>query len=149
MPPSRIDKDKFSYVPSNVNGARDALKIIGESDANDFAAGKELEITDLSICSSPLERHSGTDMTTTVVLGDMTYPLTSSQRSSFRTAAGKVRPPPPLLRSGVLTTMQRVTAHQWAVYDFTRKIPCGRVTTYKHLCRSIGEGSPRSGKPYA
>jgi methylated-DNA-[protein]-cysteine S-methyltransferase len=40
--------------------------------------------------------------------------------------------------------LQRVTPHHWAVYDFVRKIPCGRITTYKHLCLGIGEGSPRS-----
>ncbi|KIM63021.1 hypothetical protein SCLCIDRAFT_118395, partial [Scleroderma citrinum Foug A] len=30
------------------------------------------------------------------------------------------------------------------VYDFTRKIPRGRVTTYKDVCAALGQGSPRS-----
>ncbi|KAG1741355.1 6-O-methylguanine DNA methyltransferase [Suillus lakei] len=39
---------------------------------------------------------------------------------------------------------QRVTPHQRAVYDFTRTIPCGCVTTYKEICIALGQGSPRS-----
>ncbi|KAG2124929.1 methylated-DNA--cysteine S-met, partial [Suillus cothurnatus] len=39
---------------------------------------------------------------------------------------------------------QCVTRHQWAVYDFTRTITCGRVTTYKDICIALGQGSPRS-----
>ncbi|KAF7354685.1 DNA binding methylated-DNA-cysteine S-methyltransferase [Mycena sanguinolenta] len=57
---------------------------------------------------------------------DMYYPNTSALRSQFRTAAGK-----------------RVTPHQWAVYDFTRTIPVGKVVTYKDVCQAVG-GSPRS-----
>ncbi|KAJ7735135.1 6-O-methylguanine DNA methyltransferase [Mycena maculata] len=57
---------------------------------------------------------------------DMYYPTTSALRAQFRTDAGK-----------------RVSAHQWAVYDFTRTIPTGRVTTYKDVCQAVG-GSPRS-----
>jgi methylated-DNA-[protein]-cysteine S-methyltransferase len=30
-----------------------------------------------------------------------------------------------------LSFLQRPTAHQWAVYDLVRKIPVGKVTTYK------------------
>ncbi|KAG1817717.1 Alpha/Beta hydrolase protein [Suillus subaureus] len=30
------------------------------------------------------------------------------------------------------------------LYDFTRTIPCGRVTTYKDICVALGQGSPRS-----
>ncbi|TDL17637.1 DNA binding methylated-DNA--cysteine S-methyltransferase [Rickenella mellea] len=54
------------------------------------------------------------------------YPVGSS-RLTFRTKDGKA-----------------ITAHQWAVYDFARTIPCGRVTTYRDLCAALGEGSPRS-----
>ncbi|KAF5371506.1 hypothetical protein D9615_009585 [Tricholomella constricta] len=54
------------------------------------------------------------------------YPTTSSERTIYRTDQGKA-----------------VTAHQWDVYDFVRSIPCGRVTTYKDVCLSVG-GSPRS-----
>lgn len=41
-------------------------------------------------------------------------------------------------------TLQKVTSHQWAVYDFVRTIPCGKVTTYKDIATALGEGSPRS-----
>ncbi|KAJ7911089.1 methylated-DNA--cysteine S-met [Mycena leptocephala] len=57
---------------------------------------------------------------------DMYYPTTSALRSQFRTQAGK-----------------RVTPHQWAVYDFARMIPAGKVATYKDVCQAVG-GSPRS-----
>ncbi|KAI6119251.1 methylated-DNA--cysteine S-met [Pisolithus thermaeus] len=55
------------------------------------------------------------------------YPTDKTRRATFRTKAGK-----------------KVTAFQWAVYDFTRKVPRGRVTTYKDVCAAIGQGSPRS-----
>jgi len=55
------------------------------------------------------------------------YPLTAAQRAAYRTRLGK-----------------RVTDHQWAVYDYTSKIPRGKVTTYKAVCDAIGQGSPRS-----
>ncbi|KIK38323.1 hypothetical protein CY34DRAFT_809449 [Suillus luteus UH-Slu-Lm8-n1] len=55
------------------------------------------------------------------------YPLSEHERKTFKTRDGK-----------------RVTPHQWAVYDFTRTIPCGRVTTYKDICVALGQGSPRS-----
>jgi len=58
---------------------------------------------------------------------NVVYPLTSSERTSFRSDAGK-----------------RVTPHQWAVYDYVRTIPCGKVTTYKDISAALGEGSPRS-----
>ncbi|KAJ7197029.1 6-O-methylguanine DNA methyltransferase [Mycena pura] len=54
------------------------------------------------------------------------YPTTSALREQFRTESGK-----------------RVTPHQWAVYDFTRAIPAGKVATYKDVCQAVG-GSPRS-----
>ncbi|EIW81728.1 methylated-DNA--cysteine S-met [Coniophora puteana RWD-64-598 SS2] len=57
----------------------------------------------------------------------MYYPTDAHSRRTFRTKEGKA-----------------VTPHQWAVYDFTRTIPCGRVTTYKDMCTALGEGSPRS-----
>lgn len=37
-----------------------------------------------------------------------------------------------------------VTAHQWAVYDFIKKIPSGRVMTYKEVSTALGSGSARS-----
>ncbi|EJD00733.1 methylated-DNA--cysteine S-met [Fomitiporia mediterranea MF3/22] len=55
------------------------------------------------------------------------FPTTEAERNLYRTSDGK-----------------KLTAHQWAVYDLTRQIPCGKVTTYKHLCAKLGEGSPRS-----
>ncbi|KAL0948918.1 hypothetical protein HGRIS_009027 [Hohenbuehelia grisea] len=58
---------------------------------------------------------------------DITYPTSVVDRQSFRTKEGK-----------------RVTEHQWAVYDFTRTIPVGKVATYKSVCAALGEGSPRS-----
>ncbi|KAJ7083104.1 6-O-methylguanine DNA methyltransferase [Mycena belliarum] len=57
---------------------------------------------------------------------DLYYPTTSALRAQFRTQAGK-----------------RVTTHQWAVYDFTRTIPAGKVATYKDVSQAVG-GSPRS-----
>ncbi|KAG2139706.1 6-O-methylguanine DNA methyltransferase [Suillus clintonianus] len=57
----------------------------------------------------------------------MHYPLSEKERNTFKTRDGK-----------------RVTPHQWAVYDFTRTIPCGRVTTYKDISVALGQGSPRS-----
>jgi len=60
-------------------------------------------------------------------IGEVTYPLSSSERTSFRTKAGK-----------------RVTPHQWAVYDYVRKIPCGKVTTYQGVAVALRQGSPRS-----
>ncbi|KAG6333298.1 hypothetical protein ID866_5794, partial [Astraeus odoratus] len=56
------------------------------------------------------------------------YPTNEIHRALFRTKLGK-----------------KVTPFQWAVYDFTRKIPRGRVTTYKDVCSAIGQGSPRAG----
>jgi len=54
------------------------------------------------------------------------YPTSPTGRASFKTETGK-----------------RITEHQWAVYDFTLKIPQGTVTTYKDVCNAVG-GSPRS-----
>jgi len=58
---------------------------------------------------------------------DIFYPTDEASRKAFLTSKGK-----------------KVTPHQWAVYDFTRTIPCGRITTYKDLCDALGQGSPRS-----
>ncbi|KAF8581987.1 DNA binding methylated-DNA--cysteine S-methyltransferase [Ramaria rubella] len=58
---------------------------------------------------------------------DITYPLDSKARSAFKNSKGKA-----------------LTPHQWAIYDFTRKVPVGKVTTYKDICAALGEGSPRS-----
>ncbi|KAF8427224.1 6-O-methylguanine DNA methyltransferase [Boletus edulis BED1] len=55
------------------------------------------------------------------------YPLNEPARATFLTRYGR-----------------KVTEHQWAVYDFARTIPCGRVTTYGALCKALGKGSPRS-----
>ncbi|KAJ8093189.1 hypothetical protein PM082_020674 [Marasmius tenuissimus] len=54
------------------------------------------------------------------------YPETEIERESYKTESGKAVPP-----------------HHWDVYDFTRTIPHGKVTTYKEVCRAVG-GSPRS-----
>ncbi|CAE6529253.1 unnamed protein product [Rhizoctonia solani] len=74
------------------------------------------------------------------------FPRSDAARSSFRTKAGK-----------------KVTAHQWAVYDYILNIPKGNVATYKvraflkplssqalkarglqSVCDGLGQGSPRS-----
>ncbi|KAL5488464.1 hypothetical protein ACEPAI_6582 [Sanghuangporus weigelae] len=55
------------------------------------------------------------------------FPVTETERDLYRTPDGK-----------------KLTSHQWAVYDLTRQIPCGNVTTYKHLCERLHGGSPRS-----
>ncbi|KAJ7618500.1 6-O-methylguanine DNA methyltransferase [Roridomyces roridus] len=57
---------------------------------------------------------------------EMYFPTTSALRAQFKTDAGK-----------------KLSAHQWAVYDFIMTIPVGKVTTYKDVCQAIG-GSPRS-----
>uniref|UniRef100_A0A8H7XKA4 Methylated-DNA--protein-cysteine methyltransferase n=1 Tax=Psilocybe cubensis TaxID=181762 RepID=A0A8H7XKA4_PSICU len=54
------------------------------------------------------------------------YPRTSEDRVKFRTKSGK-----------------KLTPHQWAVYDFVKTIPKGRVATYKDVAYAAG-GSPRS-----
>ncbi|KAG1768813.1 6-O-methylguanine DNA methyltransferase [Suillus occidentalis] len=81
-------------------------------------------------------RETTTERASTLVVVDemqnladcnMHYPLSEKDRNTFKTHDGK-----------------RVTPHQWAVYDFTRAIPCGRVTTYKNICVALGQGSPRS-----
>jgi len=55
------------------------------------------------------------------------FPLDEASRRAYRTKDGKA-----------------VTQHRWDVYDLTRKIPLGKVTTYKHLCDTLSSGSPRS-----
>jgi len=57
----------------------------------------------------------------------ISFPSDTASRNAYRTKEGKM-----------------VTPHQWAVYDLTRKIPLGTVTTYKYLCAAVGSGSPRS-----
>ncbi|KAG7086615.1 hypothetical protein E1B28_002559 [Marasmius oreades] len=57
---------------------------------------------------------------------EMYYPKTGIERKAFQTKDGKAVPP-----------------HHWDVYDFTRTIPYGKVTTYKEVSRAVG-GSPRS-----
>ncbi|CAA7269148.1 unnamed protein product [Cyclocybe aegerita] len=54
------------------------------------------------------------------------YPISASKRNSYKTKTGK-----------------KLTAHLWAVYDFTLTIPKGTVTTYKDVSLAVG-GSPRS-----
>ncbi|KAL0580212.1 hypothetical protein V5O48_001805 [Marasmius crinis-equi] len=54
------------------------------------------------------------------------FPETEVERKAYQTKGGKAVPP-----------------HHWDVYDFTRTIPRGKVTTYKEVCRAVG-GSPRS-----
>ncbi|KAF7331496.1 DNA binding methylated-DNA-cysteine S-methyltransferase [Mycena kentingensis (nom. inval.)] len=59
-------------------------------------------------------------------LDEIYFPETPSLREQYRTDEGK-----------------RVTAHQWAVYDYAKTIPAGKVVTYKDVCEAVG-GSPRS-----
>ncbi|KAF8586820.1 DNA binding methylated-DNA--cysteine S-methyltransferase [Ramaria rubella] len=58
---------------------------------------------------------------------DMIYPQDDESRRMFRTKKGK-----------------KLTTHQWAIYDYARKVPVGKVSTYKNICVALGEGSPRS-----
>ena len=75
----------------------------------------------------------------------MEYPLNSSERESFRTKDGKVcNIKANQHRNFYFCSTQRVTSHQWAVYDYARTIPCGKVTTYKDIATALNEGSPRS-----
>lgn len=63
-------------------------------------------------------------------------------------------------------SLKPVTTHQWAVYDYIKTIPVGKVSTYKvrngSECRllllklvpqdvtlALGSGSPRSGKQHS
>jgi len=55
------------------------------------------------------------------------YPLSPKDRASYRDKDGKA-----------------VTDFQFAVYDFIRGVPVGKVTTYKDICAGLGQGSPRS-----
>ncbi|KAG9308724.1 methylated-DNA--cysteine S-met [Chiua virens] len=48
------------------------------------------------------------------------------------------------MHSGLATERQRLTEHQWVVYDFACTISRGRVTAYSARCKAIGRGSPRS-----
>lgn len=41
--------------------------------------------------------------------------------------------------------LQKIPPHHWRVYDLVQQIPVGKVTTYKVICDTLGEGSPRSG----
>ncbi|KAF9474608.1 DNA binding methylated-DNA--cysteine S-methyltransferase [Pholiota conissans] len=54
------------------------------------------------------------------------FPRTPELRDVYRTRHGK-----------------KLTAHQWAVYDFTLTIPKGKIATYKDVAMAVG-GSPRS-----
>ncbi|GJJ07995.1 hypothetical protein Clacol_002202 [Clathrus columnatus] len=72
------------------------------------------------------ETDAESDFTTTTSRS-CSYPLEETERRTFKTKEGKA-----------------ITAHQWAVYDFVRTIPVGKVTTYKVVCSALGAGSPRS-----
>ena len=77
------------------------------------------------------------------------YPKGGIQRESYRTKGGKV---PALLpgrgpSSDEPVPLQGVPSHHWRVYDLIQQIPVGKVTTYKVICDTLGEGSPRSGTP--
>ncbi|KAA1478650.1 DNA binding methylated-DNA--cysteine S-methyltransferase [Dentipellis sp. KUC8613] len=61
------------------------------------------------------------------ILGDIDYPLTPAARAAYRTDTGK-----------------RVPPHHWDVYDLVRRIPAGKVSTYKDVCAALGTGSARS-----
>ncbi|KAF8604462.1 methylated-DNA--cysteine S-met [Ceratobasidium sp. AG-I] len=61
------------------------------------------------------------------LLDPVHFPSDFTERELFRTSAGK-----------------KVTAHQWAVYDYILTIPLGRISTYKSVCDALGQGSPRS-----
>lgn len=76
------------------------------------------------------------------------YPQSETERSCFRTNSGKVcdfNLSSRCDRSVLMGTVKLVTPHQWAVYDFTRKVPLGKVATYKDVSLAVG-GSPRSGR---
>jgi methylated-DNA-[protein]-cysteine S-methyltransferase len=79
-------------------------------------------------------------------IGMVAYPLSSSERMSFRTKAGKVYKRSFSLNDAINLTFltKRVTPHQWAVYDYVRTIPCGKVTTYQGVALALRQGSPRS-----
>ncbi|KAG6375332.1 hypothetical protein JVT61DRAFT_3561 [Boletus reticuloceps] len=93
--------------------------------------------------------------TTLASAGTVEYPLDGPARATFLTRDGKVSASlfcsavpcthPPIRPRHRIGLEQKVTEHHWAVYDFARTIPCGRVTTYGALCKALGKGSPRSG----
>ncbi|EGO01422.1 hypothetical protein SERLA73DRAFT_176691 [Serpula lacrymans var. lacrymans S7.3] len=76
---------------------------------------------------SVIEAFTVSDEPQDLAVCNIKYPLTASERASYKTAAGK-----------------HVTPHRWEVYDYVRTIPVGRVTTYKDICLALGEGSPRT-----
>ncbi|KAI0791918.1 6-O-methylguanine DNA methyltransferase [Abortiporus biennis] len=57
----------------------------------------------------------------------MRYPLSGLQRECYKTKSGKT-----------------LSDKQWAIYDYVRTIPCGKVTTYKSIADALGFGSARS-----
>jgi len=61
----------------------------------------------------------------------MNYPVDPKLRKSFKTKEGKVYKGYIDLPCANSTVVQTVTPHQWAVYDFVKNIPVGKVTTYK------------------
>ena len=69
-----------------------------------------------------------------MLIGNLEYPLDDNSRRKFKLKSGKVRHAEPndnKCRDPTLISIQMPSAHQWAVYDFVRKIPVGKVTTYK------------------
>jgi 6-O-methylguanine DNA methyltransferase, DNA binding domain len=150
MPALRIDRERFSYVPSARKTAVRSTEHSVTVDCED-QDGHELEVTDLAVCSS-----LGTQRMTLVLMPVhghrcRRHDIPSHELSTIvvshahRQGTSVYMHPFSFTNHRMHMSFQRVTAHQWAVYDFVRKIPCGMVTTYKHLCLGIGEGSPRSG----
>ena len=78
------------------------------------------------------------------------YPKGEIQRESYRTKDGKVRTQSPkdtVFASDQRTRLQKVPQHHWRVYDLIQQLLVGKVTTYKVICVTLREGSPRSGMP--
>ncbi|KAI3616997.1 6-o-methylguanine dna methyltransferase [Moniliophthora roreri] len=83
----------------------------------------EVTLENLGNANTP---DSNETLRTTDSKDEMYYPENAIERDTFKTKDGK-----------------RVPPHHWDVYDFTKTIPRGKVTTYKEVCQAVG-GSPRS-----
>lgn len=110
----RLDKYRFSPVGTLAVEVNRRVPPQLSEDVEDTAVSS-LKVEDERAIDSS-DAHNG-----------IVYPYVETQRRSFRTKAGKA-----------------VTEHQWAVYDFVRKVPAGKVTTYKAICSALASGSPRS-----
>ena len=94
---------------------------------SDHASLRLQESTDLSKCKlAPPPKKHFISPTNSKVTSTIPSRARNATRDALCTEAGR-----------------RVPPHHWAVYDFIRAIPAGKVSTYKDICSTPGSGSPR------